>query len=127
MRNQNVAESVVALLRAMEEGLLTPAVRRDRSQVGELLATDFMEFGSSGRVWNREQILALLASETPSKIVMSEFKCREIAEGVVLATNRAERIDPGSGEHTSSLRSSLWVNEDGEWRLHFHQGTRIAP
>ncbi len=124
MRNQNVAETVAAL-RSLEQALLDPAIRRDRAQVGALLADDFIEFGSSGRVWNRQQIIELLSLEAPRKIVIRKFECRKIAEGVVLATYRAEERKPEIGPLTSSLRSSLWVNEDGKWLMQFHQGTPI--
>jgi len=40
--------------------LLDPAVRRDRARASAFLANDFVEFGASGRIWNREQILDLL-------------------------------------------------------------------
>jgi hypothetical protein len=35
-------------LRSLEESLLDPELRRDRSRVSPLLADDFLEFGSSG-------------------------------------------------------------------------------
>ena len=50
-------------LRRCEESLLDPVIRRDRARVAALLADDFEEFGSSGRVWTREQIFNLLATE----------------------------------------------------------------
>ena len=119
--NDQPPNELSAHLRSCEESLLDPAVRRDRARVSALLTEDFQEFGASGRVWSREQILELLATENYDPQTMEDFKCHWLAEGVVLATYRAVRED-GS----SMLRSSIWIKEAGEWRVRFHQGTRVT-
>jgi hypothetical protein len=121
--NRGNSEILCAHLRACEESLLNPAVRRDRARVATLLAEDFEEFGSSGRVWSREQILELLATETYEPPTMEDFKCDLIAEGVALVTYRTVRTDVDSGISSAALRSSIWVKQSGEWRVRFHQGT----
>ena len=118
-------EAVCAHLRTCEEALLNAAVRRDHARVAALLAKDFLEFGSSGRVWPREEILELLANETYQPATMEDFRCAWIAEGVALVTYLTVRIDPESGQTFAALRSSLWIKESGEWKIRFHQGTKI--
>lgn len=113
-------------VRACEEALLDAAVRRVPARVWTLLADDFLEFGSSGKVWTRQQVLELLASETWQPVLMQEFDCHCITQGVVLATYRTVRTDPESGRRTETLRSSIWVEESGGWRMRFHQGTRVS-
>ena len=61
--DQSSKYSVSAHLRACELALLDPIVRCDRARVAALLAEDFEEFGSSGRIWSREAILSLLETE----------------------------------------------------------------
>ena len=112
-------------LRRSEEALLDPVIRRDRASVENLLAEDFLEFGSSGRVWTREQIFHLLADETYTPSQLEDFNCALIAEDVALVTYRVVRIDPDSGLEASTLRSSIWTQKSGMWRLRFHQGTRM--
>jgi|HubBroStandDraft_6_1064221.scaffolds.fasta_scaffold59562_3 hypothetical protein len=68
-------EDIANHLRRSEEALLDPAVRSDRKRVAELLADDFVEFGSSGRIWARDEILDLLASETQAPIHMTDYQC----------------------------------------------------
>lgn len=114
-----------AHLRACEEALLDAAVRRDRGRVAALLTDDFREFGSSGKVWPREEILELLANETYQPATMEDFRCAWIAEGVALVTYLTVRIDPELGQTYTALRSSLWTKASGEWRMRFHQGTKI--
>ena len=118
------AEDIAPHLRRSEEVLLDPAVRSDRTRVGELLADDFVEFGSSGRIWTRDEILDQLAGETPAPIHMADFECSLLAEDVALVTYRASRTDNRTGIQFSSLRCSIWTKKPGGWRLRFHQGTR---
>jgi hypothetical protein len=121
--NTNSHDELCTHLRACEAALLDPAVRRNRIRVSELLTEDFLEFGSSGRVWTREQILELLETEDYQPPAMEDFKCALIAEHVALVTYRTVRIDPLTAERVATLRSSLWTKESGAWRVRFHQGT----
>jgi hypothetical protein len=117
-------EEICRRLRAREEALLDSAVRRDRARVSALLAEDFLEFGSSGRVWSRPEIIDLLDSEDYQPPAMEDFQCNLIAEKVALVTYRTLRTNEVSGIRSGVLRSSLWVEEAGEWRVRFHQGTK---
>lgn len=122
--SQNGVE-VSACLRQLEESLLVPAVRRNRARLLDMLTEDFVEFGSSGRVWTRKSIIELLAKETafvPPAI--EEFQCALLAPNLALVTYRTVRIDEKTGERLASLRSSLWTRSSGEWKMRFHQGTR---
>jgi len=113
-------------IRSLEEALLDPAVRRNRVAVEKLLTEDFLEFGSSGRVWTRGQIIELLANETFEPVRIEEFACVLLAETVALATYRALRSDSTNQSGVSSLRSSIWIGLSGVWRCRFHQGTRSS-
>jgi hypothetical protein len=124
-RDAGWADTLCAHLRLREEALLDPALRRDRARVAAFLADDFLEFGSSGNVWTREAVIELLATEKYQPPTMEDFKCHWIAEGVALVTYRTVRIDPQSGQSAAVLRSSLWVRDLSEWRMRFHQGTRV--
>ena len=115
---------VCELFQALEAALLEPAVRRDREKVAALLAEDFLEFGSSGRVWTREQTLELLATEDYEPPAMEDFQCRMLAWDVALVTYKTVRIDAKTGERQCALRSSVWTRVNGGWRVRFHQGTR---
>ena len=112
-------DSLKALLLGLELELMDPAVRKDEARVSALLAEDFREFGSSGRVWSRDGILELLAAEEYTAPVVEGFEIEEIAETTALATYRSVR------PNQSSLRSSLWVWREGRWQMLFHQGTKI--
>jgi hypothetical protein len=117
------APTLDAQLRHLEEQLLQPEVRGSTERLAALLAEDFVEFGSSGRVFNKSQIIAALADEIPAKRSLSEFEARMLSDDVALVTYRAtRRSKPGTGAvHT--LRSSVWRRSNGQWQMVFHQGT----
>jgi hypothetical protein len=122
----DVEETSRVELERLELLLMDPAVRRDREQVAALLAEDFIEFGSSGRVWTREATLELLATETYTPPQIMDFACRLLDENVMLVTYRAVRTNATTGEQVVTLRSSIWTRTSGNWQIKFHQGTRAS-
>jgi hypothetical protein len=110
--------NVEGVIRELEQRLLHPAVRASAAELRQLLADDFVEFGSSGRTFTKESIIAALqANPVPSADVMAEFRVRELGPELALATSRCG----------ASLRSSVWRLEGNQWKIVFHQGTRSAP
>ncbi len=110
-------------LRGLEERLLDPTIRSNPNAVAALLTEDFREFGSSGRVYTKPEILDALANEAPVALHLTDFTCQLLSPGVALVTYRSHRVHP-DGQATSALRSSLWLHGRDGWRLHFHQGTK---
>lgn len=109
-------------LRALEDQLLQPEFRRNRKAVSEILTDDFREFGSAGRIWNKQQILDLLESETLFHANVRDFAAKQLSAETSLVTYTASVTTAGV-ENFASLRSSLWVKRDGRWQMLFHQGT----
>ena len=87
--------------------------------LGDLIADDFVEFGSSGRVWDAASIREMLAVSTVGSVEIVGFNVDPLGDGVVLATYHMTSPIP-------SNRSSVWVRRDGRWVMRFHQGTRTA-
>lgn len=113
-------------LERLELLLMDPAVRRAPDRVAELLAEDFQEFGSSGRVWTRETTLDLLKAETYSPPAVECFACGMLGDDVALVTYRAVRSNEATKARTVTLRSSIWIRTSGNWKMRFHQGTRAT-
>jgi hypothetical protein len=100
-------------IRALEELLLTPAVRASRFELESLLSDQFVEFGSSGRVYSKAEMIEALIASPGCTATVSDFRVLALAANVMLATYRSEH----------ALRSSLWRREGNDWRMIFHQGT----
>ena len=114
--------SLIDKLRQLEEQMLAPYAGRSEDLKG-LLADDFLEIGSSGRVYDKAQTIAALEAEIPSKVTASEFQLKSLAPNLVLLIYWAYRhSDPG----VHSLRTSIWRQQDGQWRITFHQGTLLS-
>jgi hypothetical protein len=105
---------------ALETRLHEKAVRDSRSRVAELIADDFVEFGKSGAVYDKEDILnALVGEQDDLEIEVSEFVARELSSDVVLVTYKT------TARGAFANRSSIWVKRDGRWQMTFHQGTGV--
>ena len=104
-------------LRDLEERLLLPRVRASPDEVAALLADEFIEFGSSGRIYDKQQIIRLLQEEQGQALcTVVDFSARRLAADIVLVTYRVVE--------SRTIRSSIWRLEDGRWRMVFHQGTK---
>ena len=100
----------------LEKRLLDPQVRRSREGVGALLAGCFVEIGSSGRIFTRNEIIDELANEEPQHIEASDFIPTELSASVIRITYRT----------ANSRRESIWLETDDGWKIVFHRGTRLV-
>ncbi|MGQ0574349.1 MAG: nuclear transport factor 2 family protein [Pseudonocardia sp.] len=102
---------------AAELRLMDRVVRHDRERAGVLIDPGFVEFGSSGTVYDRESVLDALSSDDTVAPTVEDMTATRPALDVVHLTYRTRRAD------RVTLRSSLWHRRDGRWRIVFHQGT----
>ncbi len=114
------------VLRELEQRLLDSSTRKNADIVSSLLDDDFQEYGSSGRVYSRPEIIAALQEETEVRFFMRNFEARLLAEDIALITYISTKVDQGSPT-VEALRSSVWLFRDGRWKMIFHQGTRLPP
>ena len=104
----------------LEERLFHPDREPNRSALISLLAEDFQEFCSSGRIMNRQQAVDALLASTPRSATISYYYVNLLAPDVALATYHATTA------LYISYRSSLWILRENRWQLFFHQGTIAA-
>lgn len=113
------SELLTTHLRELEESLLQPDVRKSQTLI-DLLADEFVEFGSSGRVYSKADLVETLQAETLSKQTTSHFKATYLSADAALLTYRIHlhREPP-----VFTLRSSIWCRAGGKWKMIFHQAT----
>ena len=118
---------LLTTLRILEESLHTPEVRASREATDALLADDFVEFGSSGTVYDKASILVALQEEKAEgaqiELPTSDWNVRALSDDAALLTYRVERRGAPDGAWSASLRSSIWRRTGSRWRMTFHQGT----
>jgi ribonuclease HI len=110
----------LAVVEDCERALLTGAVRGDRVTAGLLLHKDFREVGQSGRIWDRDSVLAMMDAEAHAgrvDIRAEDMVAQGLAPDVVLLT--FDSVTARGRAH----RSSVWVRESGRWQVLHHQGT----
>lgn len=117
--------NISEIIKALELELLKPEVRKSKERLNELIADNFLEVGSSGRNYNKQDILSELPDQSEIKFSMQDFNAIEISPDTILATYQVEKIILGSNEKTKSARSSIWQNKNGNWQMIFHQGTNL--
>ena len=109
------------ILECLETDLWRTAVRHDRQRMDEVFAADFFEFGRSGRVYSRAQLIATNGEPIDAVLPLPEFRARLITSEVAQVTYNSVVTD--RGEVLYGRRSSIWSRESGSWKLRFHQGT----
>jgi hypothetical protein len=104
----------------LEELLLDQSARKDLKTLQNLIADDFVEFGSSGRIFNKSDVIASLPNEQSRNFRAANFNHRLLCEGCVLLTYKLFE----KNNKSTSLRSSIWLFRPSHgWQIIFHQGT----
>ena len=118
-----MADSDLDRVMDLERELQSPATRGDARRLGELLALDFVEIGASGRRWERDAILELLARESAApdspELHVRGLEARALTGDVIQVFWESER------DGARARRSSLWRRTDQRWQQTYHQGTPL--
>ena len=104
-------------LHALEERLLHPDREADRNELTALLAPDFKEFCTSGRIFNLSQLTSALLNTQARAATMSHFYATPLGDGAALTTYHI------TTSNSNSHHSSIWVQRGNKWQMLFHQGT----
>ena len=115
-----------AELQRLEETLLRPAVRRSPEHMAALLAEDFVEFGSSGRRYEKTDLLNAAAPPEEGRLSLREFAAYALAPSIALVTYRS-LLHHSDGSVRHLLHSSIWRRTAHAWQIVFHQGTPTVP
>lgn len=116
-------------IRELEESLLQEDTRANRDMLDQLIHDDFIEIGFSGKTHTKASTLADLPNEQASDIELwsQEFSYKTLSENTVLLLYKQCRIDQNGKMSRFAKRSSIWINNEGNCQLFFHQGTPAEP
>lgn len=117
-------ERDIEILKKLEESLWRAETRFDKEYMESILAPNFIEFGRSGKVYERKDTLSVDSGVTINTIFpLKDFKVRFITYDVALVTYISE---VNYETLLRGNRSSIWKKyTDGIWKLEFHQGTPL--
>jgi hypothetical protein len=118
------AVPLLETLRSLEVALHRPEVRSNRNELDRLLHPEFREFGRSGLIYERADVLTEFADRPQAyEVWAQDFRVLPLSDVLALLTYKSAHIThEGELDHYTN-RSSLWQLTDTGWRLLFHQGT----
>ena len=92
-----------------------------RDDLEAMTAEDFFEIGASGRIYQRDFVIANLLEryQQPERHdwPCRDFSIRRLAENLYLLNYTLD--EPGR----TTLRTTIWQSSGGSWKIVFHQGT----
>ena len=106
-------------IKSLELDLADPEVRKNTARLGEIIADDFEEFGSSGKVYCKDDIISSLSSAESTEYELENFVFAKLSEDCILVkygSNETGRV---------ALRSSIWRKTAGRWQIFHHQATVV--
>ncbi|WP_397452583.1 DUF4440 domain-containing protein [Pseudomonas sp. NA-150] len=118
----DIQEHLAQLERQLQQRM-TPVTEHE---VSNLIADDFVEFGASGHVWSKSDVIDGLKNEEIIGRSISDFSAKQLAEKVMLVTYRCHNHASALRSDCWSLRSSIWTLKNGHWQMTFHQGTPLV-
>lgn len=101
------------------------ATRFDATFQEQRFAADFVEFGRSGRVYTREQIIRSDSQPIQAVLPLPNLAIRLLARDVAQVTYNSQVEYDGTVEY--ARRSSIWSRTEQGWVMRFHQGTPYNP
>lgn len=93
-------------------------VRSDKKQLAQLVHDNYLEFGRSGKVWKKADLLVSDQKIPQLHIQSSEFSVQKVGERSYLVSYLTTEKETGK----QTNRRSPWVKEENAWQLLFHEG-----
>jgi hypothetical protein len=117
----------------LEEAMWREATRFDLTFQEATFSDDFVEFGRSGRVYTRADIIRTDSHPIHAKLPLANLHVNDLDANTALVTYNSEVFYAGVVEH--ARRSSIWSRTRlpsqsaslSAWVMRFHQGTPYVP
>lgn len=105
----------------LEQAMCQEATRFDLDFQESRFASDFFEFGRSGQIYSRADVIRTDAAPIQAKVPLPNLRLRALDSNTVQVTYDSEVVRGGGVEYAH--RSSIWSRTSSGWALRFHQGT----
>jgi len=114
----------VNMIIEMELKLLDKNIRNNKEELVKYISKEFIEYGASGKIYTYYDTLNFLPIEEKQieyKIIKMDSKI--LSENIILLLYIIE-INNGV-ENIITNRSSVWKKDNNDWKIIFHQGTKV--
>jgi hypothetical protein len=105
-----------------EKLLISNTVRTNTVLIKELLSENFVEYCSSGKVYNYKD--GDVFAPLKNKIEIYDFEVKQLSSKIFLANYKTNETENDVLIRTT-LRSSIWQKVNTSYKILFHQGTNI--
>jgi hypothetical protein len=97
--------------------------------VEALLADDFREIGSGGRIYSKAEALDAIRECQIIDYLFEDFRIFPVQPMCVIVTYIAtvRRVRQGQEHSGRAYRSSVWVQRGDRWVTVFHQASVLPP
>jgi len=113
-------ETLRNIILEYEKELFTKSFCENDQVVSERLDEDFLEFGQSGEIYHRHEILEYLRNAGDRSIEIMDFHVEKLCKSCCIAKYRWEN------DGKVANRTSIWIRIDNQWKLKFHQGSPVT-
>jgi hypothetical protein len=121
MRTLELSENDRLEITRLEEAMWRGETRFDQKFQETRFALDFLEFGRSGRVYERCQLIFSEMRQIRARLPLDDLKIRLLDVNTLQVTYNSHVEYDGVVEH--ARRSSIWSRGEQGWVMRFHQGT----
>ncbi|MEI6091628.1 MAG: DUF4440 domain-containing protein [bacterium] len=113
------------LILELEKKLMDNDVRTNADKLKQILENDFIEFGSTGKVYKYAEgdVFDSKANKDITYEILN-YSFRQLAPDVVLMIYKVKKTDLRNNKEELTLRSSIWRKKHEDLKMVFHQGTR---
>ena len=123
--SHTLSEEDRAILTRLEEDMWREVTRFDQTFQEQQFAADFFEFGRSGRVYTRDQIIRLDSQPIHAVLPLPNLAIRLLDKNTAQVTYNSQVEYDDIVEY--GRRSSIWSRTERGWVMRFHQGTPYHP
>ncbi|ECQ0700179.1 hypothetical protein [Listeria monocytogenes] len=95
--------------------------RYSMSEIIDILSESYIEITQSGVVKDYAYYKSL-TTLGDSRLKIMEYDIKVLDETKVLSYYKLKNLS----ENNYTMRSNIWIIENGSWKLTFHQGTKIV-
>lgn len=103
----------------MEKSLFKKSFCSNIENLERILDENFFEYGKSGAIISRNETICFLSESDDRNIAITNFTVDKISDNtwIIHYVSKDEN-------NISSLRTSIWIYKDNQYKMYFHQGTK---
>ncbi len=123
-------QSFTEQIQRLELRLLQSDLNAHPELIDELLAANFEEIDNRGQLQSRDDVIDWLMRKDPHlHWAFNHFHVKVLTEDLALAIYSVQspaRPDDQLTQAPGSIRTSLWQRQGNDWKMIFHQATKIT-